>query len=416
MTVTEINDLVHNAHNGDIHARVSLCEHYITDYSLIRARHLLDGLYGNFLKLFWTQVKMQFPALASDSVLKACAIDFQQSPDLVKMQALLKTFLHKAMVVSQEEYQKGAKMCQRVFAAIGTQLPQILATFFGEYATTTGTKKIIEPFIGNPSLNGFAVMIKAIVEFGKGTKETFNAQSVLRQVLSSYNEVETATDKDALKKRVSALAYELGYINEHEFAINLWRANQGDSSFMIGVGNMYEMGRGVSQDEDTAEHWYMRAINAGNPHGDEALNKLRNKQKTRKELELQREHLQAQSQIAERESRERLRIEEERAEETKRHNSEIEELQRRMTIAEETRTEIARNANLPPEEQKVLVKFEYRLRFQDGTASKNFYYGKKDLPMATYNALIAGGNQAIRNYIKQNFEHIFDITDVGMKI
>lgn len=409
MTVIEINDLVRDARNGDIHARVSLCEHYITDYSLIRARHLLDGLYGNFLKLFWTQVKTQFPVLADDSALKGCAIDFQQSPDLVKMQALLKTFLQKAMAVSQGEYQRGAKMCQRVFAAIGTQLPQILATFFGEYATTTGTKKLIEPFIGNPSLNGFAVMIKAIVDFGKRTKETFNAQSMLRQVLGNYNDIETATDKDNLRKRISALASELGYTDELEFAISLWRANQGDSSAMIEVGNRYEMGRGVSQDEGTAEHWYMRATNAGNPLGDEVLEKLRNKQKTRKELELQREHFQTQSRIAEHESRERLRIEEERTDETKRHNSEMEELQRKQTIAQEERTAIIRKANIPPEEETVRVSFWY-------STETELKHEVKRIPVSAYNAMITGGIPVITNFIKTEVEPSYtDIFDVSMK-
>lgn len=409
MTVIEINDLVRDAHNGDTHARVSLCEHYITDYSLIRVRHLLDGLYGNFLKLFWTQAKTQFPGLADDSALKAFATDFQQSPDLVKMQALLKSFLQKAMAASKEEYQRGAKMCQRVFAAIGTQLPQILATFFGEYATTNGTKKLVEPFIGNPSLNGFAVMIKAIVEFGKGTKETFNAQSMLRQVLSNYSDVETANDKDILESRISALAAELGYTQEHEFAISLWRANQGDSSSMIDVGNRYEMGRGVSQDEDTAEHWYMRAINAGNPLGDEVLEKLRHKQRTRKELELQREHLQAQNRIAEHESKERLRIEEERAEETKRHNSEMEELQRKQTIAQEERTAIIRKANMPPEEETVKVAFWYSTETKD-------HHEVMRIPVSAYNAMVMGGTPVIKNFIKAEVESSFtDVFDVSMK-
>ncbi len=409
MTVTEINDLVRNAHNGDTHARVSLCEHYITDYSLIRARHLLDGLYGNFLKLFWTQVKTGFPALAEDPNLKACATDFQQSPDLVKMQTLLKSFLQKSMAVSQEEYQRGTKMCQRVFSAISTQLPNILTAFFGEYTTTNGTKNLIEPFIGNPSLNGFAIMINAIVAFGKGTKETFNAQSMLRQILGNYNDVETATDKNILKKRISALASELGYTNEHEFAISLWCANRGDSSSMIDVGNMYEMGKGVSQDEDTAEHWYMRAINAGNPRGTEMLDKLRNKQKTRKELELQREHLQEQNRIAERESRERLRIEEERSEEAKRHNSEMEELQRKQTIAQEERTAIVRKANLPPEEETVRVSFWY-------STETELKHKVMRIPVSAYNAMIAGGIPVITNFIKTEVESSYtDIFDVSMK-
>lgn len=424
MTPEEINALVNEAGKGSVEAKITLCEHYLSDYARIRARHMLDGLYAQYIKLFWTQLTSVLPnVIAADASLKSLAIDFQQEPALSKMQNLIKRTLQSAMYCSQEDYRKCTALTQRVFVALSSAMPQLLNVYFGEYASSDTSRKITGSFVSNPSFSSFVEMVKSLVDFGKNTIEENKALITFMDLLDAYGDIEASTNKTALNPRISKIASRVDCVNELKFAQKKWKAEMGYTSAMMDLGTMYESGHGTPVDEKKAEGWYLRAIQAGEKQGQILLNNLRNKQKTRRDNERQDALAREKTRIALAESSERIRIEQEKlrieqnnAEELSRHNKELEEIKRREAAAIEDRNAIIKEANTPPEEKMVNLRFQWRQLYDDGSKGL-LLTDEMEVMRATYSALITGGDQAIRNFIKQHFVVYAStrITDVGMR-
>ncbi len=413
MTPTEINNLVALAKVGDIESRVCLCEHYLTDYKQIRCRHIIDAIYAQFIKIYWTLVSINCQSLVkSDSYIKSLAIDFQEAPNIIKLQNLITRTINAAKSISEDEYKRCAVIIQQVFSVIANQIDYISKARFGQYSTENIVSKITGAFSAKPSFATFTGMIKAFVDFAKTSADVDAAYDLFRELLAGYDASDIVTLKsNDIMSRIDKLARRLNLTTEFDFVKNLSEAKHGSTSAMIAVGVMYESGKGTDINEDQAEYWYLETIKAGNKTGATLLEKLRIRQKIRNDEKRKDRLAKEQARIALQESNMRIRIEQEKADEIVRHNKAEEEIQQKHAQDEAKRTEAIIDANTPYEAKQVRARFKYW-----NTMLKESDYEDVTISQGTYNALIAGGESAILSYIKSNITLSDNISHARMKL
>lgn len=399
MTYEEIALLEKVAKHSNDDKRIQLIELYCTDYTKICANNAIASIHLQFLKLLWTNLKKYLPKLSkAESVLQA-AKTFKEHPN----KSLFRTFM---TVLKQESESLGeslktlSHLVNAVFVEISKHMVPLLKQSFGRYANTSCMTGLISGYVDTPSSKSYSDMIDKIESFGQSHNEIMLAKELLLGIFTHYTNNDIYKFKD-IENRCGNVAKITGTTDEFIFIQKLLSANEGNVQAMLEVGEKYESGNGVERNENQAEKWYTKALIGGHPNAQFFISNLITK-RNQKVIEEYKNQLLEQEKILDNLKRElraeqekTRRLEQESIAEIKRHNLEVDNLKRQLAASEKTRLTVI--SNTPYEEDEVQVIFYYKLHSWSGDIIQGDNISK--MAVSTYNNLIAGGKQAIINFV-----------------
>lgn len=398
----DLDTLVNEADRGNISSILILCEILLDNYADLRLKQTVVACNATLLKLHWLLLQKKFPVIGRDNNIKEIFNSLQQSPTLAEIQKLLKSVILSLQNQSSEIAQQYLHILPTVYNKFGSLIPQIFCKYLKDYCDAGSIRKSVVSYNREPSFRSYTELIKGLLSHRGQFNETDRAKRYLISLFSKWKEIDNSIDRDIIIEKCEALSKRIGLTDQYRFSKTQYQAESGSKQDMANLGTMYEHGMGVSKNEEKAIQLYQQAIAHGYEPAKSLLDSLRDKQRVRAENNLQMQKLA----LAEKEVQERIRLEEEnleyrreQLEEEKRHNNELEKIEQQKA------EEAAKQAEIEKEEKTIRVIFYYTLLTNRGytvNGEKN-----EDIPITTYNALIAGGEPSICNYILGRLDNVF---------